>query len=207
MVWFGQILLYFNYCHPILMILAYPRPHDVGEVGMMPEHGAVDGDHHVVIVHLLEQGGDAGRGHESRSPGDTLADVPDSGAVLISDTVQSQLLQHSPALGVVSHWISLDDGDILAVEDSLLKQPVHSHTHTVAGLVVYEDELLHHHVYQHLPHQLPHVHPADHLLEYLSPRIQTHLIHCEIPFCTNKVQLALISKINFMNFFEGISPV
>ena len=39
---------------------------------MVAEDGAVDGHHHVVVVHLLEQGRDARGGHEPRPPGHTL---------------------------------------------------------------------------------------------------------------------------------------
>ncbi len=56
-----------------------PGLHNILEMRMISEEGAVDGDHDVLVVHLLEQGSDARRGHERGAPRNHLADVSERG--------------------------------------------------------------------------------------------------------------------------------
>ena len=48
------------------------------EILSSPEQRSVDGDDDVLVVHLLEQGGDARAGHHARPADDALAHVPAS---------------------------------------------------------------------------------------------------------------------------------
>lgn len=57
--------------------LGDPRLHNVGEMGVEPENGSVDGNDHVLVVHLLEQGSDSSRDHEAGATGHTFADIPE----------------------------------------------------------------------------------------------------------------------------------
>ena len=71
---------------------------------MVPEDGSVDGDDDVVVVHLLEEGRDAGGHHEAGAPRHALADVPDRRAVVVDDVVaQAEVGEGEAAAGEVAH--------------------------------------------------------------------------------------------------------
>ena len=91
---------------------------------MVPEDGPVDGDDHVAVVHLLEEGGDAGGGHEPCPPADGLHDVPERREVLLRGGVDAQLGQHLSGAGVVAYRVGLDLGGVAAVEAAPLEQQV-----------------------------------------------------------------------------------
>ena len=95
-------------------------------IGGLPEEGPVNGNDDILVVHLLEQGGDPGAGHHTSPSGDSLAhipvveqvvleiflvfqsnSIPESRAVIIGDLIRihTQLLQSLPAPCVLPHRI------------------------------------------------------------------------------------------------------
>ena len=166
--------------------LADAGAHDVGEVRVEPKDGAIDGHHHVVVVHLLEQGGNACRGHEGRPSGDALAHVAQGGAIVIGHIIDPKVGQRRAAAGEVAHLVGLDLGDILGEEAAPPED--------VGGVLAGKDEPLLYQVHQHVSHHLAHVHAGDHLFEDLLPRVDRALVDPLVPLGENKVKLPMISE-------------
>lgn len=85
---------------------------------MEPIHTAIDAHGHVRLVHLVDEGGDAG-GHQVGGPlRDALADVADVGAVAVGGVGQAELLEDQPAVGEGAGLVGLDLAHVLGEEEA-----------------------------------------------------------------------------------------